>query len=92
MVGTALSDWNNVLHFVATQTVSYFRDGDAAELPTHAAGLFENTDQTSLLRIRLGSVDANCHFFREEDIELDIDPKKIASQTDLENLLSFISG
>ena len=43
-----------------------------------------------MLSVKLGAVTAVFHFFTEEEIECDIDPREIKSQVELDALLAFM--
>ncbi len=91
VTGTTFADWDEMLNFASTQSARLIIGGDQVNLPVQAQGLLED-EHVSLLEIKLGSVIANCHFFCEEEIEFDIDPRKVKSQTDLNCLVNFICG
>jgi hypothetical protein len=45
-----------------------------------------------LLRIDLGGVVANCHFFSSDEIECDLDPKEVRTARDHDKVLGFVVG
>ena len=44
-----------------------------------------------MLRIKVGSTLVVFHFFSDEEVECDVDPREISSQPDLDALLGFVS-
>ncbi len=44
----------------------------------------------SSTKIEIGSIDINCHFFTEEEIENDIDPKQVKNIEDHNLLISYL--
>src|ERR1051325_5423024 len=73
---TTLADWRRLVEMAAQYQCEYLFDGKPCHLPD-VARIFENRVGTHLLRIRLGSVTINSHFFVAEEIELDIDPRNV---------------
>ncbi len=54
--------------------------------------LFQQTNPTTLKLFLSGGVQINCHFFTDDEIELDIDPREIQDQEAFINLLEFLKG
>jgi len=79
----ALEQWEYRLDFTI--------DGDPALLPNGAWRLFDMQPEASpMLELHVGSVRVRCHFFCSSEMELDVDPRDIQSQADLNNLTNFI--
>lgn len=91
--GTAISDWNQLLNLAhRSQKLEYFVDGVETSLPLTAASIFEDNKHTHFLRINLGGPTLNTHFFVVDEIELDLDPKEVNSQADLDMILKFCAA
>jgi hypothetical protein len=43
-----------------------------------------------MVRIRVGTVMVVCHFFTTDEIEMDVDPREVTSQAELDELLGFL--
>ncbi len=84
------------LFFAALKSAEYSHafthDGNIATLPDSIDSIWklQNTDPT-LLSVQVGELLVNCHFFKSYEIEFDIDPKDINSETDFVVLLNFLS-
>ncbi|MEP2947268.1 MAG: hypothetical protein ABJN11_14735 [Lentilitoribacter sp.] len=89
---TSVSDWDRLISLLLLiGNVSYEIDGENAELPTSAAPMLGDLEHSHCMKIDLGGPFANTHFFTSDEIELDIDPKEIGSQVDLDKVLEFCS-
>ena len=87
--GTSLAEWQLFSGLIQGFPHSYRRDGIEHALPD-ASTVFADRDHSHLLGVRLGNVLVNCHYFVQSEIELDIDPKDVASSADHEAVLSFV--
>lgn len=88
---TALDDWDQFLSVVReTVQYQYFVGGQLTLLPSVAINIFSVQKQTKLLSIWIGGVQLNCHFFSEREIELDLDPRQIASEENFNALRQFM--
>ena len=47
---------------------------------------------TSLMRVQVGKALLHCHFFAIEEIEIDIDPREIASAIEHDGVMGFIES
>lgn len=88
-----IEHWKTFLEFIRSSGFSYryARDGALAELPTTAAQILGDSSATHNLAIDLGGVTACCHFFAEDEIELDIDPQEVSSPVTEQNVLKFMA-
>lgn len=87
---TTLIEWNRLLAlFPSLGRVTYYRDGTEAPLPLTAESIFAEVQHAKLLRCDLGGPVINTHFFTPDEIELDVDPREITTQTDLDLVLEF---
>lgn len=71
--------------------VEYSVDGVIQTPPTSVAQAFAFRPSGSpMLRFRIGRTLVVFHFFSEEEVECDIDPREISSQADLDSRLGFV--
>jgi hypothetical protein len=89
---TTIRDWQILVDKLATSyKISFQIDGAARPLPATMAEVFAIRDKAStLLNVEAGNILAACHFFTPDEIEFDIDPRQVASQTELDSLLEFL--
>lgn len=88
-----ISDWQQTIDLVREQDWwSQFEDGGVVRpLPTSVQAIFaRHREHAELLRLRLGHLEANCHFFDTTEIEFDLDPREFRDQSDLDMLCSFM--
>jgi hypothetical protein len=92
--GTSLREWQRFLSFLASSAyqLKYTRDGEPEVIPRHAADVFADREPAHHLSIQLGAVTVCCYFFTPEEIELDIDPREVRSQQELDIVMSFMSA
>ena len=90
--GASVADWERLFRFLVDGefNLSYTRDAKPANLPSHAAQILQDRSSSHNLMISIGNLTPNCHFFTEEEIELDIDPHEVHSQLELDLILSFM--
>ena len=88
---TSLADWRRLMEVVAGYKCEYLFDGRPSPLPK-VEEIFKNRDRTHLLRIHVGSVTVNSHFFVPEEIELDIDPREIRGPQEHAEVLMFLEN
>ncbi len=88
-----LEHWEKFLGFIRAGDfdLRYARDGGTARLPATAAQILGDRSCTHNLAIDLGGVEACCHFFAEDEIELDIDPRQVTSPITEEKVLKFMA-
>ncbi len=89
---TTVVDWEVFLGAVSTMTTNLFVDGEPLPLPTEVKEIYRDNEKKSfLLEIHLGQVTVNCHFFTKDEIELDIDPAQVTTQTELDSIVAFLA-
>ncbi len=84
--------WEKFLNFVRSSGfgLCYFRNGEKAQLRSTAAQLLGDRSCSHNMAIDLGGVEACCHFFAQDEIELDIDPREVNSATTEKRVLDFM--
>ena len=79
----ALEQWEYRLEFTI--------NGEKALLPNSARRMFDMQPAAApLLELHAGAVRVRCHFFCRSEMELDLDPRDIQSQSDLNGLTNFM--
>ena len=80
---TSLNDWHRFLKFVNSPRyrLSFQIDGAPSRMPSDATLLF-SAGTRPLLQILVAGVTLNCHFFLEDEIELDLDPEELTDVDD----------
>jgi hypothetical protein len=90
---TDIAVWQKFLDSVKVSSFNHkmYRDGESCTLSLDIGKLFlERENSTLILEIEKHGVIFNCHFFVEEEIELDISPKEITNQEALNVVLEFM--
>jgi hypothetical protein len=87
---TTDADWGKFLTYASSLKTSFYRRGEPAQLPTQVSEIFE--EHSFFLVIELGKVSLKCHFFTVDEIELDIDPKEVTSQQELDAIIDVLVG
>lgn len=93
VLDTSLSHWQALLDLLHSGTYKFstyaYGEEAPAPLPPSATNLF-NRGIGHLLCINLGPLVLNCHFFTEQEIEFDLDPREVKSQAEAEHLFAFM--
>ncbi|HYE05404.1 MAG TPA: hypothetical protein VEL07_07720 [Planctomycetota bacterium] len=94
-----IAQWNAVIRAVTSRyRWSYSEDGEACVVPDDAAAIFSaRMERSALLTCRIGSMQANCHFFDPTEIEFDIQPSDVSAAnfgelTAFMHLLASVAG
>jgi hypothetical protein len=92
VLDTTLQDWQRLLDFLrASDYPLRFGWDEETVLPQEAAELFADRAPAGvLLRVDLGGPGLNCHFFREDEIEFDLDPRAVGGPSAAEAVFSFM--
>ena len=89
-----LDDWQAVIDAVRKEMPSFtFKTGgEQAEMPEDVSNLFNHGegDFRSSLYIAFGTGTLNCHFFTEEEVEFDLDPRDMDAEL-LPPLIEFMT-
>lgn len=85
-------EWNRVLQLVKENWTHQFEsDGAVRPLPADVSEVFELSEvSTVCLKMKVQSLLINCHFFRDAEIEFDIDPEEVSSLEGFRDLAQFI--
>ena len=91
---TTIGDWDAFVAFLTSSSyrIDYYKDGTQEPVPNSAATVFSDREHTHNLCIHVRDLKVHCHFFTTEEIELDLDPREVRSQAQLDAVLDFISN
>ncbi|MGE5397575.1 MAG: hypothetical protein ACM3MK_08610 [Chitinophagales bacterium] len=92
---TTIDDWQKALNLLCAKAnkLEFYQDGVLMiDNKYKALDIFKIREQeiAVLMVIRIGSVNIHCHFFDEQEIEFDIDPKEVIEWSQFELIISFI--
>lgn len=89
---TTSAEWDKLLDFVRGRKLdaTYLKDGAAEPVPVSAESIVEDSDHSHCLKINLAGTIVASHFFTDEEIEMDIDPREVVSQRELDIVLNFM--
>jgi len=93
IVGATIDDWQRVLDALSTLSPSptFHANGEPAAMPERVADVFDQRETSSfLLTLDVGNVGLKCHFFDDEEIEFDLDPREIKGPTELRAVSDFM--
>lgn len=80
----ALPGWDYAL--------AYLEEGIEAPYPSSFRSLYSRRDEAGpLLAIDLGGVLLLCHFFREDEVELDLDPREVRGEREFRLVMGFMA-
>jgi hypothetical protein len=71
--------------------ISFSEDDVELEKPTSFQAVYSRRSLCStLLKIEVGRLQFNWHFFADDELELDFEPCQLTGQNDLDDLLTFV--
>ena len=86
--------WNKFISIVAGSKLNYefWHGGSKKTFPTNFEEIkaLQNTDPTTLKIFLEKGIQLNCHFFTEDEIEMDTDPKEIGNKQNFDSFVSFL--
>ena len=86
--------WNTFIFLISNSNLNYeFWHGDRErKIPSNIKEIqsLQNSDPTILKIFIEEGIQINCHFFAEEEIEMDVDPKEISEKHRFSILVSFL--
>ncbi|TNC10550.1 hypothetical protein FF100_23110 [Methylobacterium terricola] len=92
---TSHQDWARVWDLLRAkpERLTFEIDGQAKPPPAEVAEVFNFYPARSVLvSYRLGKQRLNCHFFTEEEIEFDLDPRDVDSLLEADRLVGFLNA
>ena len=90
---TNTGDWQKLLDFLreGAYPVVFELDGRDLPFPAKAAPLFESRGEIApFLRVTVGEIALNCHFFDAHEIEFELDPREVDGEEKLHALFAFM--
>jgi hypothetical protein len=93
VIDTKISHWQLLIDFLNSNIYAYSCtiDGKKSKLPSSAKDVFDaDFEYKPQLRVIVGSAILNCHFFTDEEIEFDLDPRSIQSEQQAEQIFTFM--
>lgn len=94
ILGTSLDDWARVWGVLTADPdrLAFTVDGEPAMLPAKVEDVFRlRGSHTLCASYTLGKQRLNCHFFIEEEVEFDLDPKDVDGPLEAERLGQFLA-
>ena len=92
--GVSIADWQRVIDVVSAQrwSLDYTVDGSSLPLPGQVSDIFvARGEGSATLHIRpTPDILVNTHFFSDDEIEFDFDPRELQGQDRLDVLCSFL--
>ena len=91
--GVDINDWQSFIDFLRSTEASldFYIEGEEAKLPDCIKDIVLDREHAYLLSIRLDGVTVNCHFFTSVEIELDLDPQEIDSESKAKVIFRLMS-
>jgi hypothetical protein len=86
VLNTKIDDWQDFINLLRNSEFPV--DGLPDDLPS----IFSDAEIRPLLTINVGGVTLNCHFFRTEEIELDLDPREVTEVEKANELFRFMEA
>jgi hypothetical protein len=87
-------DWNRLLDALTNSKyeMKFWVDNERVQPIKTIQELLEIPTRSSpLMHIDISDVNIACHFFTDENIEFDIDPREVVNQENLDGILMFIT-
>ena len=93
VLNTAIMDWVRLFDVCSMYDTTLYCDGDPIPMILDPATVFQRSSKHSYyLKVLVEGVALHCHFFTVEEIEIDVDPKEIKSQPDLDAVLDVMGS
>jgi hypothetical protein len=92
VLGTTMADWQTMLDAIRDRypQLSFSVFGESCELPERAEELGP-WETGAFLSFAVEGVQLNCHFFRSDRIEFDLDPRQVRGAREANGLAEFMS-
>ena len=93
VMNATVEDWQRVLDALSEikPTPVMHVDGEAIKHPLSAEIIFQRRQNSDLsLYVRIGNIRFNCHFFQDDEIEFDLDPREVKRAADLDSIKAFM--
>lgn len=94
ILSTKLEDWQSFLDFIkeGNWKVEFYKDSERTNyINFNASELFaKKNNYATTMTVMLEGLLVNCHFFSEDEIELDIDPVEVNNISRAESIFYFM--
>jgi hypothetical protein len=93
ILDAGIRDWQKLIDRLRSSKyrLRYEVDDEVCQLPRSVGDLFLiRAECCPLLSIEVDGIRFNCHFFAEEQIEFDLDPREIDGEAKLQTLFRFM--
>jgi len=89
---TTIVDWNNLFELVRNYPcqLRFLHDGEFRQLPINPIDVFEDTEHTHSLSIDINDITIVVHFFDIAEMEFDIDPREVTTQSQFDQFINFV--
>ncbi|MFF2878363.1 hypothetical protein ACFVR2_18790 [Gottfriedia sp. NPDC057991] len=86
-----LTEWQKCLDWIRTSTMDivFYKDGEVTVYEETDVAYFLK-DYGKLMAIHINGVQINCHFWSEDQIEFDVEPKEVKSITQAIGVFDFM--
>jgi hypothetical protein len=95
VLDTTRDDWLRVIAMIEQAGYPLSFEGSllGSRFPEDLASLFPHGAEslTTTLSFDVGSIRMNCHFFVEDNIEFDLDPRQVVGESEFRALLYFMA-
>lgn len=93
MLNTTISDWVRLFDVFSMYNITLYCDGDPTSINMDPATVFERSSEHHYyLEVLVEGVALHCHFFTVEEIEIDVDPREVNTQLDLDVVLDLMGA
>jgi hypothetical protein len=92
VLGIAVDDWQAVLQTVVSSYQTQFVLGEVqiSLLPTAREIFGIHLDDYKLLKVFVAEMTVNCHFFSDNEIDFDLDPREVTTAAHFFAVLDFM--
>jgi len=93
VLDAGVEGWRAFLAYLSGSNAlyAYSYRGPAGSAPRADEIFGSSLEDRGLMEIRVGQIEMNCHFFEQNQIELDFDPRGVRGQKDLDQLVEFMT-
>jgi hypothetical protein len=85
-------DWDAVLSYLPKHYhISYSEDGRPMTIPSFSEIKERNETAVILMKIHLSGVTVNCHFFNVDQIDMDVLPEDVDSESKAQSVFNLMS-
>ncbi len=92
---TDISDWQKLLDFLENNRykISFRVNREFLSSPESAQFIFDwQLEKSRFLSVELNDLQLNCHFFAEDEIDFNLDPKQVQSKSNYLAIIEFMQA